>query len=546
MTGPPADSLGAAAIARLASLTEIVRVVASSNDYDNLLEETARAARLALGGSAVSVSRWEKSTGQLRTLINEGDLASWEVSRPEGDAYSVRRDAALTSLIIEGKGYVVSRAGAGDPTQLETLVHAEKNSAVNVPIVVEGQVWGDLWVSRSVDEPEFTELDLDYATVVAVQVATAIAAGERLDRISRLAYTDPLTGLANRRAVDERIEQGLAAHTDSNVPASLLVCDVNALKAINDEGGHEAGDRVLVSFAAELSTAAALASGSLAARLGGDEFCIVMNGISGDRAAVVADDLSRRADRVTPHGVSCGVASTDDDVGLVRSPARLFRLADAAQYRAKRSHSSSPVVAGRSLATATDEAARETEVGASADRRVVRGRARIDVGRVLDLGLAALDHGTVHDIAERLELVADLLARSLDASGWWISRSPAGADYVETVGYAGHRTANAETGETDDEIGTKFSLETFPLTEKALAGRALTVSVDDPKADAAEVAIIQGMGCVGLLVAGDVDRSGDGWLVEIFGDEISSPLEPMATVARALVVIAVGQASRQL
>ena len=72
-------SLGSDAAARLAALTEIVRVVGSAKDYDALLLDAARAARMALGGAAVSISRWERGQGQVRVLVNEGDLAEGEV-----------------------------------------------------------------------------------------------------------------------------------------------------------------------------------------------------------------------------------------------------------------------------------------------------------------------------------------------------------------------------------------------------------------------------------------------------------------------------------
>jgi diguanylate cyclase (GGDEF)-like protein len=537
---PDPDSLGLDAAARLAALTEIVRVVGSANDYDALILDTARAARLALDGASVSVSRWERGLGQVRTLVNEGDLAAWEVERPHGAVYSVRRDPALTDLIVGGHGYVVVLGEGRDPGSEASLLESNKTSAVDVPIVVEGQVWGDLWVARSMGQQPFSDHDLEYATVVAAQVATAIAAGERLARVSRLAYTDPLTGLANRRAVDERLDKALESHHAAGSSASLLVCDVNGLKLINDELGHEAGDRSLVQLAGVLSASAALAPGSLAARLGGDEFCIVMDGHSGDQAVVVAEDLSRRSTQILPHGVSCGVASTDDDVGLVRSPGRLFRLADAAQYRAKRSRSRRPVVAGRSTAIAALTAPVGPD-GSSPDRRQLRGRSHSDAMLPLATGISALDGAGDASIEQRIELVADTLSRHLDAAGWWVSRRPAGQTFVRTVRAAVYRTATPDDGRPDlasNEIGAEFPLEQFPLTKQVLVGGAHLVSIDDPYADQAESAIVQGLGCVALLVAGGTDADGDGWLIEVFGDEISLPMLAVVPVARALVVLA--------
>ncbi|MBR7677499.1 diguanylate cyclase, partial [Streptomyces daliensis] len=83
-----------------------------------------------------------------------------------------------------------------------------------------------------------------------------------------------------------------------------------------------------------------------AARLGGDEFCLLAVGPDADEVVRVADELCRRAAGLgTGEGVACGVASTGDPVGPVRSARRLFRLADAAQYRAKAARAARPVVA---------------------------------------------------------------------------------------------------------------------------------------------------------------------------------------------------------
>ena len=547
VTGPRSATPGRSTVpatdadARLAALTEIVRVVGAAADYDTLLTDAARAARMALGGSSVSVSRWERGAGQVRTLVNEGDLAGWERERPTDEVYSIRRDPALTELIVDGRAYVVVAGETSDAATDALLRGADKSSAIDLPIVVEGHVWGDLWVARALGLEPYTTKDLDYGTVVAAQIATAITVGERLARVSRLAYTDPLTGLANRRAVDERLDAAIERHRQVGQPISLLVCDVNGLKLINDEYGHVAGDRALVRLAGVLSAAAALAPGSLAARLGGDEFCIVMDGHDADRAAEVADDLSRQAAGILTHGVSCGVASTDLDVALVRSGGRLFRLADAAQYRAKRSGSLRPVVAGRTAPAELDPTPLSPRPGGQPDRRVVRGRSHTDAAQALADGLSALDDAGAASSQSRVEIVATTLARQVDAAGWWVSVHPADAKFVRTVGLRMFRAGTADTGGGQwlgqSEVGAEFPIDRFPLTRRALTGSGFVVTVDDPMADAAEVAILQGLGAVGVLLAGARSNS-DGWLVEVVADEISAPLHALVPVARALLAVA--------
>ena len=152
---------------------------------------------------------------------------------------------------------------------------------------------------------------------------------------------------------------------------SLVVCDLNGLKRVNDSLGHEVGDRLLVGFGSVLSLCGAMLPGSLAARLGGDEFCLLAEGSSAMDVEKAAEALCTRARWLgLGDGVAVGVASTDAGAGPVRSARRLFRLADAAQYRAKAERSAKPVVAGPVVAELADSVP-----AAVSERRSFRGRA---------------------------------------------------------------------------------------------------------------------------------------------------------------------------
>ena len=207
-------------------------------------------------------------------------------------------------------------------------------------------------------------------------MAAGIAQTERLEEARRLAFTDSLTGLANRRAVDVRLERAIERHRRDGAVVSLVVCDLNGLKRVNDTHGHAAGDRLLERFGSVLSLCGAMLPGALAARLGGDEFCLLAVGPPADQVVKAAGELCRRAAELElGDGVACGVASTEDPIGPVRSARRLFRLADAAQYRAKAERAVKPVVAGRAgpddpVVRLADEPSREE----GGERRRFRGR----------------------------------------------------------------------------------------------------------------------------------------------------------------------------
>ena len=110
------------------------------------------------------------------------------------------------------------------------------------------------------DQPYGPE-DLDFALAVAGQIAAGAAQVQHLERVARLAYTDQLTGLANRRAIDDRLDAAIVHHRELGTTVSLVIADVNGLKRINDDRGHEAGDRALVHFAGLLSASAGLVPG---------------------------------------------------------------------------------------------------------------------------------------------------------------------------------------------------------------------------------------------------------------------------------------------
>ncbi|MEV0118710.1 sensor domain-containing diguanylate cyclase [Streptomyces sp. NPDC050844] len=347
---------------RLRAVVELAQGMAAAHTPRESWRAAAVGACRALSGSFAALSVWERDLGRLRVLVNVGERAEGEEEFPERESYPVHEFPEITEFLHErwaGGGephaWVETARGPADDgspgychQRVAALRRRGRGACVVAPIVLHGRAWGELYVARPVGGPVFDRADADFATVLASVVAAGIAQTERLEEARRLAFTDSLTGLANRRAVDLRLEEAVDRHRAEGVVVSLVVCDVNGLKRVNDTQGHAVGDRLLERFGSVLSLCGAMLPGTLAARLGGDEFCLLSVGPTADEVVRVADELCvRAAELELGDGVACGVASTEDRIGEVRSGRRLFRLADAAQYRAKAARAPKPVVAGR-------------------------------------------------------------------------------------------------------------------------------------------------------------------------------------------------------
>ena len=191
-----------------------------------------------------------------------------------------------------------------------------------------GEVIGILWA----DEPEDRLLPsrdaLQALRVFANQASAAIVTSAHLRELRFLADHDPLTRLLNRRAFVEHLGGEVARALRYDRSFSLVVCDLDDFKALNDRLGHPAGDDALQMFARTLH--GALRRGDEAFRIGGDEFALLLAEATEEEARDVIGRVTAQLDTVR---ASFGVASCPDHA---RDTQALFRLADTALYEAKR------------------------------------------------------------------------------------------------------------------------------------------------------------------------------------------------------------------
>jgi diguanylate cyclase (GGDEF)-like protein len=169
-----------------------------------------------------------------------------------------------------------------------------------------------------------------FRVLVLVACGVAVVVGSRLLELEHSASRiDPLTGVFNRRFLDEYLTMMVARSRRSRQPLSLLMVDLDGFKQFNDQQGHAAGDGVLREVA--LSLAGALREDNVVARYGGDEFVVVLPNTPGEFARHVAAEL--RGLFTGNISISVGVACLGPRGG---SKQELLEKADEALYRAKR------------------------------------------------------------------------------------------------------------------------------------------------------------------------------------------------------------------
>lgn len=195
------------------------------------------------------------------------------------------------------------------------------------------------------------------ARELLARIDRALRQSEHQHRLRVLAQTDALTGLANFRALTLRMDEEFRRANRYQYPLSVVVIDLDHLKAINDGMGHDVGNRAILALASHLK--GNLRESDFAARFGGDEFVALLPHQTAIEAAAFAERIRaglrnvvvQRSDgRPAPFGLSVSVGIADHSQGTPRENTdALLKAADAALYVAKREGRDRVVVYGASM-----------------------------------------------------------------------------------------------------------------------------------------------------------------------------------------------------
>ena len=209
------------------------------------------------------------------------------------------------------------------------------SNVIVVRLVADGRAMGAVAVERGGGRRARVSVrTVDLLAQFAAHAALALRAAALQSEVERMASTDALTGLANRRTFNEALDRELALAARRGEPCALIVLDVDHFKAVNDTHGHQTGDEVLEEVGWALGHAAR--ETDLVARYGGEEFAVVAPGCTAAEAVAVAERLREAVGRsscIVPVTVSAGVAAFPNDGA---DASTLVAAADHALYRAKR------------------------------------------------------------------------------------------------------------------------------------------------------------------------------------------------------------------
>jgi len=506
---------------RIGGLSQFAYEVHTSASTEQLIACAAASALAQLAGDSVTICRVDHAHARMLVIHNAGELADCEQPWPSAHTFPASEvphvRQTITSPPSPWTGSVDDvETALGDRELLRKL---GKEHALAVAVLFGDTVWGEMYVTRSPGRDSFDTLDVDVATTMAGLLSAGLSRLELLQEMSLLAHTDALTGVANRRAADEWFDQRLSA-PEPFPPVTVILCDINGLKPVNDQMGHPAGDQLIRQVADHLVASAGGLTGATVARVGGDEFVVLLAGVP---TAEVQKLVQILVDIDIPYaaGLAVGAATTTSrpagSTSARGAASALLRLADAAQYQ----HKQTRRVHTETLSTTAPPISVLLPSGGT---------------HLTDRVLAAWDACEDQGVLRRLSVVAHEVALVFGAASWWISRRD-GTMLMESMGCL-LRPRRTELLPLDLVTGEQFDIDDYPASKVALDGGSYYATLTE--GEDSERALVARMGYMSALAAGDRDRGGTGWLVELMGDTATSSGWFVARpLLRALVHLAV-------
>jgi diguanylate cyclase (GGDEF)-like protein len=323
----------ASTASRLQLFTENVTTSEPAEAYQSILQHSTR----LLGAERGSLLVFDEMSNELMVKAAVGARA--EVLN---EARVQLGEGVSGTVFQEGRPLLVRdlQAAGVHPAPAERCYKTE--SFISYPITIAGRKVGVLNVTDKA-EGCYDELDLSLLESIAPQMALALDRAEWQEKATQfqlMSITDPLTGMLNRRYLEERLMEELNRSRRYDYAMSFMMIDIDDFKHYNDRNHHQAGDLALEMTAQCLKSA--LRSADVASRYGGEEFCILLPQTSLSEAGIIAERIRRRVERTRyPHGKHQPLGALTVSIGIsclasgLDTPETIIRAADRALYLAK-------------------------------------------------------------------------------------------------------------------------------------------------------------------------------------------------------------------
>jgi diguanylate cyclase (GGDEF)-like protein len=294
-----------------------------------------------------SVHSTEETQHLVLDFMSEVFFAWWAVLLRPIDA---RYEPAHSRSLGEGTTFEAIEARALDralppgspvttPGEVGVASVVPTGTELVVPLDAGGERLAMLLLGPRINGKAYGRPERELSSTLALAAGIALKNAELVERLHSAATTDGLTGLFNRRAIEERLEAEISRSVRHQVRTTIALVDLDRFKLINDTLGHAAGDRYLVHIGELLHQH--VRTLDVAGRIGGDEFLVILPMTSVEEARIFASRFRTGLEQFNTSHPEFGQATVS--IGLAESPrdgesvSALLAAADAALYRAKRS-----------------------------------------------------------------------------------------------------------------------------------------------------------------------------------------------------------------
>jgi len=332
-------------IARHAAIGEITQSFYSADNLRELIDSVCKSLLGVFDSKHVSVCK--VGTDGRFSLLAEWQQNDNEIQRVNYVNVKLMADS-MSQWCVENKQSGLVAHGEEDERDSAAVQKIRRllgiGCSVTLPLLQDDVVWGVLVLGKSMEQQDFTDVDLSLLELLMSQLSSSVMRQNLLDRIHFQAFHDSLTKLPNRLKFENALNQLVSGKNPKREKFALLFLDLDGFKSVNDNQGHSVGDELLKQVSKRL--AGCLQDKDLLARMGGDEFAVLLRGVKSRESAMsIAQRLSGAVGQkfvVEKYNLKIGVS-----IGLSFYPENgetvddLLRNADFAMYEAKAEGNSS-------------------------------------------------------------------------------------------------------------------------------------------------------------------------------------------------------------